>query len=150
MRRSPLRSSGVPASSASSRVFTRAEPTIAASAYAVTSGTRHYRAGSWHCVGGQSVFYGCASFRFRERDFETTTAIVGDSGAAWPFRYDAMEPFYTRAENLLGVAGEANSDPTEPPRSMPYPRPPAASASSTPEKNFPGRVQAISPAYVVK
>jgi len=100
------------------------------SAYAVTSGTRHYRAGSWHCVGGQSVFYGCASFRFRERDFETTTAIVGDSGAAWPFRYDAMEPFYTRAENLLGVAGEANSDPTEPPRSMPYPRPPASLSRS--------------------
>jgi choline dehydrogenase-like flavoprotein len=90
------------------------------SPYDVTSGSRRYRAGSWNCVGGQSVFYGCASFRFRESDFEATPQIVGDSGAAWPFRYDTMEPFYDRAERLLGVAGDSGTDPTEPPRSAPY------------------------------
>ena len=95
------------------------------SAYEVTSGTRRYRAGSWYCVGGQSVFYGCASLRFRERDFEPAAEIVGDSGAAWPFGYDAIEPYYTRVEQLLGVAGEAGSDPTEPRRSAPYPQQPA-------------------------
>ena len=95
------------------------------SAYDVTSGHRRYSAGSWHCVGGQSVFYGCASFRFRERDFEPAAEIVGDSDAAWPFGYDVMEPYYARAERLLGVAGEGGVDPTEPPRSTPYPQRPA-------------------------
>jgi choline dehydrogenase-like flavoprotein len=91
--------------------------------YDVTSGARRYRSGAWHCVGGQSVFYGGASFRFRERDFEPNADIVGDSGAAWPFGYDEMEPFYSRAERLLGVAGDAGADPTEPWRSAPYPQP---------------------------
>ena len=40
------------------------------SPYRVDAGGRRYEAGSWQCVGGQSVFYGGASFRFRERDFE--------------------------------------------------------------------------------
>ena len=51
--------------------------------------------------------------------------IVADSGAAWPFGYDVIEPFYARAEQFLGVAGEAGADPTEPPRSTPYPQRPA-------------------------
>jgi choline dehydrogenase-like flavoprotein len=77
------------------------------------------------CVGGPSVFYGGASFRYREADFSGAPEIVGGSGAAWPVDYAALEPFYTRAERLLGIAGEAGVDPTEPPRSGPYPQPPA-------------------------
>jgi choline dehydrogenase-like flavoprotein len=90
------------------------------SPYAVTAGRRRYRTGSWHCVGGQSVFYGGASYRFRECDFELDADVVGESGADWPFRYGDIEPYYSRAEQLLGVAGEAGADPTEPPRSTPY------------------------------
>ncbi|HET7232966.1 MAG TPA: GMC family oxidoreductase [Longimicrobium sp.] len=83
------------------------------------------------CVGGPSVFYGGASFRFRERDFAAATEIVDGSAAAWPFGYGDLEPFYGRAERLLGVAGQAGADPTEPPRSTPYPqRPREASATS--------------------
>jgi choline dehydrogenase-like flavoprotein len=96
------------------------------SSYDVVASTRRYRAGSWQCVGGQSVFYGCASFRFRERDFEPCADIVGDSGATWPFAYDELEPFYSSVERLLNVAGTAGADPTEPPRSSPYPQRPAA------------------------
>jgi choline dehydrogenase-like flavoprotein len=77
------------------------------------------------CVGGPSVFYGGASFRFRQADFTPQTEIAGGSGAAWPLDYSALEPFYTRAEQLLGVAGEAGADPTEPPRSTPYPQAPS-------------------------
>jgi choline dehydrogenase-like flavoprotein len=95
------------------------------SPYDVTSAGRRYRAGSWHCVGGQSVFYGGASFRFREADFEPNVDITRDSGAEWPFGYDAIEPFYSRAEQLLGVAGEAGTDPTEPRRSLAYAQRPA-------------------------
>ncbi|HYH83588.1 MAG TPA: GMC family oxidoreductase [Longimicrobium sp.] len=83
------------------------------------------------CVGGPSVFYGGASFRFRERDFGVSPEIVDGSGAAWPLGYGDLEPFYGRAERLLGVAGEAGADPTEPPRSTPYPqRPRRLSAAS--------------------
>jgi choline dehydrogenase-like flavoprotein len=95
------------------------------SPYDVTADGRRYRAASWHCVGGQSVFYGGASLRFRQRDFEVSPEIVGRSGAAWPFDYGVMEPFYTRAEQLLGVSGEGGADPTEPPRGAPYPHRPA-------------------------
>lgn len=83
------------------------------------------------CVGGPSVFYGGASFRFRERDFAAAPEIVNGSGAAWPFGYGELEPFYARAEQLIGVAGDASADPTAPPRSTPYPqRPRELSATS--------------------
>ena len=101
-------------------------------AYRVASGGRRYETGAWHCVGGASVFYGGASFRYRERDFEADPHIVGDSGAAWPFAYDDLEPYYGHAESLLGVAGETGADPTEPWRSAPFPhRPTQMPPSST-------------------
>jgi choline dehydrogenase-like flavoprotein len=95
------------------------------SPYDVVASGRRYAAGAWHCVGGQSVFYGGASLRFREGDFTADPEIVGDSGAAWPFGYDTLEPFYGEAERLLGVAGEAGVDPTEPPRGTGYAQEPA-------------------------
>ncbi|MGH7720826.1 MAG: GMC oxidoreductase [Gemmatimonadaceae bacterium] len=78
--------------------------------------------GAFTCVGGPSVFYGGASLRLRECDFEPSPGITGDSGARWPFGYDELEPFYTMAEQILDVAGETGKDPTEPPRSAPYPQ----------------------------
>jgi choline dehydrogenase-like flavoprotein len=94
---------------------------------------RRTRAGEWKpdregivaCVGGPSLFYGGASFRFRAEDFVGAGEIVGESGARWPFGYQELEPFYTRAERILGIAGRAGDDPTEPMRSAPYPAPPA-------------------------
>lgn len=83
-----------------------------------------YRAGTFHCVGGPSVFYGGASLRLRERDFAPGAAIVGDSGAEWPFGYSDLAPYYGWAESLLGVAGDDRDDPTAPPRAAPYPAPP--------------------------
>ena len=40
-----------------------------------------------------------------------------------PSRYEEMEPFYTRAEQLYEVRGARGEDPTEPPASAPYPHP---------------------------
>jgi len=91
-------------------------------AFTVSGSHRDYRASSWNCVGGQSVFYGAASYRFRENDFLHNTDVVGESAAEWPFRYDDIEPFYSRAEVLLGVAGESRRDSTEPRRSIPFPQ----------------------------
>lgn len=89
--------------------------------------TLHYRRadGTCACVGGASVFYGGASFRFREADFESPSDIVGDSGAEWPIGYADLESHYGEAERLLGVSGAAGADPTEPPRSAGYPCRPA-------------------------
>jgi choline dehydrogenase-like flavoprotein len=62
--------------------------------------------------------------RYREADFAPRAVIVGDSGAAWPFGYDALEPYYGAVEQMLDVAGVAG-EPGEPPRRHPYPQPPA-------------------------
>jgi choline dehydrogenase-like flavoprotein len=101
------------------------------SAYRVLQGRRWGTQSLCTCVGGPSVFYGGASFRFRERDFEPDPAIVGDTGAEWPLDYAELEPFYTEAERVLGVAGAAGEDPTEPPRSAPYPHPPMRLAAAS-------------------
>lgn len=93
--------------------------------YEVEHGGRSSVEGICACVGGPSVFYGGASFRFREEDFGAAPEIAAGSGAAWPFTYGDLEPFYTSAEGLLGIAGEEGIDPTEPPRSRGYIRPPA-------------------------
>ena len=65
---------------------------------------------------------GTAMFRFRERDFEALEHEEGVS-PAWPIRYAELEPYYAQAERLFGVHGQAGDDPTEPPRSAPYPFP---------------------------
>ena len=74
------------------------------------------------CVGGASVFYGGVALRLRERDFEPDPDLDGDSGTEWPYTYNDLEPYYTHAEQLLGVAGLEGEDPTEPRRSAPYPQ----------------------------
>ncbi|MEB3828115.1 GMC family oxidoreductase [Phormidium sp. CCY1219] len=61
-------------------------------------------------VGGMSVFYGGASFRLRETDF-----------AKWPIAYSDLEPYYSLAEQLLEIHGEAGGDIYEPYRSQDYP-----------------------------
>lgn len=79
--------------------------------------------GAIACVGGASVFFGGVALRLRERDFDVAPEIVGHSGAEWPYTYRDLEPFYSTAEQLLGVAGRTGQDPTEPWRSRDYPQP---------------------------
>ena len=74
-------------------------------------------------LGGQTKFYGAALYRMRESDFAATEHEQGMS-PAWPFSYSALEPYYTEAEKLYKVHGDAASDPTEPPRSTPLSYPP--------------------------
>jgi len=96
--------------------------------YRVHSARGEHDVGGYYCVGGPSVFYGGVSLRFRAEDFEPNPAIAGSSGARWPFAYDELEPYYARAERLIGVAGAAGEDPTEPWRSGPYPAEPGTLA----------------------
>ena len=73
-------------------------------------------------VGGNTKFYGAALFRLRKEDFGEIKHHGGLS-PAWPISYDDMEPYYTQAENLYQVHGNAGEDPTEPHRSAPYSHP---------------------------
>jgi choline dehydrogenase-like flavoprotein len=81
--------------------------------------------GGYACVGGPSVYYGCVALRFRERDFTGDRDVVAGSGAAWPYRYDELEPYYGEAERLLRIAGDDAGDPTAPRRAAAFPFPPA-------------------------
>jgi len=85
-----------------------------------TNGDRRFRPGQYYYVGGHTKFYGAAMFRFRERDFDAIELEDGVS-PAWPIKYAELAPYYDEAERLFGVRGTAGLDPTEPPRSAPYP-----------------------------
>lgn len=74
-------------------------------------------------IGGRTKFYGAALYRMRKSDFRAVEHEAGVS-PAWPITYDEIEPYYGQAETLYRVHGAAEGDPTEPPRSQPYPYPP--------------------------
>ena len=76
-------------------------------------------------VGGNTKFYGAVLFRLRERDFGEIQHYGGLS-PAWPISYQDLEPYYSEAEKLYLVHGRAGEDPTEPPRSGPFPYPPVS------------------------
>src|SRR4051794_6634793 len=76
-------------------------------------------------VGGNTKFYGAILFRLRERDFQEIRHYGGTS-PAWPITYADLEPYYTEAEKLYLVHGQAGEDPTEAPRSGPFPHPPVS------------------------
>ncbi|MFV0254131.1 MAG: GMC oxidoreductase [Beutenbergiaceae bacterium] len=76
--------------------------------------------GVYYWVGGNTKIYGAALPRFRESDFTQVRHAEGIS-SPWPFGYDELEPFYAQAEQLYRVRGDGTEDPTEPPRSAPYP-----------------------------
>ena len=86
----------------------RSEPPLSVQQYGRGPEDHHLN----EIVGGMSVFYGGASLRLRENDF-----------AQWPLSYEEFEPYYTKAEELLEVHGEARQDSREPPRSAPFPHP---------------------------
>src|SRR5205085_465111 len=78
--------------------------------------------GNYHYVGGSSKLYGASMPRLRQEDFGELRLHDGVS-PAWPLSYDDLEPWYAAAENLYWVHGSGGDDPTEPPRSTPYPFP---------------------------
>lgn len=84
---------------------------------------KEFHPGVYYWVGGNTKVYGAALPRFRESDFHEVEHADGVS-PAWPFGYDELEPFYGQAEELFGVHGTPEGDPTEPPHSTPYPYPP--------------------------
>ncbi|WP_328665468.1 GMC family oxidoreductase [Streptomyces sp. NBC_00322] len=86
------------------------------------SAGRTFRPGVYHYVGGSTKMYGASLPRFREEDFTAVEHREGTS-SAWPFSYTDLEPYYGAAEEWYRVHGSPGQDPTEPPRSQPYPFP---------------------------
>lgn len=84
---------------------------------------RPFRPGMFYFVGGHTKFYGTAMFRLRERDFQEVLHEEGVS-PAWPIDYATLDTWYGKAEQLFGVHGLSGIDPTEPPRSSPFPHGP--------------------------
>jgi len=78
-----------------------------------------------YAIGGNTKIYGATLLRLRERDFETVQHQGGIS-PEWCLKYPDFEPYYTEAEALYKVHGQANSEPTEPPHSTDYPFPSVA------------------------
>jgi choline dehydrogenase-like flavoprotein len=89
-----------------------------------TTGGSSFRYDHVKGVGGSTLHYVAISPRLHQSDF---LALSRDGVAQdWPFRYEDLEPYYTRVEWELGVSGpdgeEAN--PFDPPRSRRFPTPP--------------------------
>jgi choline dehydrogenase-like flavoprotein len=76
-------------------------------------------------VGGGTVRMGGFFYRFHPDDFRMASRY-GDYEAVadWPYGYDELEPYYTRAEWDCGISGCSGTNPFEGPRSAPYPLPP--------------------------
>jgi choline dehydrogenase-like flavoprotein len=81
---------------------------------------RWFSPGVHYFVGGNTKVYGAALPRLRLDDFGEIQHAGGVS-PAWPITYDDLAPYYDRAERLYWVHGEAGVDPTDPPRSGPFP-----------------------------
>ena len=83
---------------------------------------RSFRAPVRYSVGGQTKVYGACMLRMRSSDFE---AVQHEDGISpeWPFKYKDLEPYYSAAEQIYRVHGKTGEDPTEPPRSTPFPFP---------------------------
>lgn len=85
-------------------------------------------------IGGAGEHWNGMTPRFLPDCFEIHSRTVERYGAKrlpanhavqdWGITYRDLEPFYTRAEKLLGVSGKSGVNPFEGPRSAEYPTPP--------------------------
>ena len=78
-------------------------------------------------VGGASNFMSGYFHRLKPNDFRLKSAygeIKGANVVDWPISYDEMEPFYTKAEKVVGISGVVSKEKDLDPRStktFPYP-----------------------------
>jgi len=73
-------------------------------------------------VGGSSNFMSGMLHRLHPDDFRLKSkygAIEGANIVNWPIGYEDLEPYYTLAEEVVGISGNHKPHPFEPPRSTP-------------------------------
>jgi len=84
-------------------------------------------------VGGGTVHFTANYWRLHEIDFMERSrwgSVPGATLEDWPITYAELEPYYTKAEEEVGVSGLAGANPFDAPRSKPYPLPPLPVKSS--------------------
>lgn len=78
-------------------------------------------------VGGASNLMSGFFHRLKPEDFRLRSEfgpIVGANVVDWPIRYEDLEPYYARVEQVVGVSGQVDAHPFAEPRStkdFPYP-----------------------------
>lgn len=80
-----------------------------------------------NCVGGGTVHMSGFFYRLSPEDFSLATrfgSIDGASLADWPIDYETLEPYYDKAEALVGVSGKRGDYPYAPRRKNDFPMPP--------------------------
>src|ERR1700677_492154 len=80
-------------------------------AYSTAEGTRW----TWprsNLVGGKTNFWGRSAARMSEIDFKAASRDGFD--VDWPITYDEIAPFYTRVEQMIGVASTVQNRPSSP------------------------------------
>ncbi len=91
--------------------------------------TRSNEAWTANCVGGGTVHMSGYFYRLKPVDFRLKSElgpIKGANIADWPISYEEFAPFYDRAEEELGVSGNAVPHPFLEPRKKNFPLPPLA------------------------
>ena len=70
----------------------------------ITDGDQEFRWIRGYHLGGRSLLWGRACWRWSDLDFE---ANLGDGhGVDWPIRYADLAPWYSHVERFVGIAGE--------------------------------------------
>lgn len=80
-----------------------------------------------NCVGGGTVHMSGYFYRMKPVDFRLRSTLGKVDGANvvdWPIRYEDLAPYYDKAEEELGVSGQATPHPFAEPRKKDYPLPP--------------------------
>jgi choline dehydrogenase-like flavoprotein len=76
------------------------------------------------CVGGGTVHMSGFFFRAHPKDFalqKNYGRIEGTTAIDWPFGYETLAPYYDKVEQEIGVSGNVDNNPFEPPRKGPFP-----------------------------
>jgi len=80
-----------------------------------------------NCVGGSSNFMSGFFYRLKPEDFRLKSEFgdIKDANVVdWPISYDELEPYYEKAERLVGISGKVKPHKYQEPRStkdFPYP-----------------------------
>ncbi|HTZ45871.1 MAG TPA: GMC family oxidoreductase [Jatrophihabitans sp.] len=99
----------------------------ALNAYFVERGPAPFQSTYLRMVGGTTYHWLGTALRYTPNTFAERTRF--GRGADWPFGYDELEPWYWRAEQELGVAGDGAADlgsPRAPGQGYPMPPVPAS------------------------
>jgi choline dehydrogenase-like flavoprotein len=89
--------------------------------YYVQAGADLFRSTYQRRVGGTTWHWLGTALRHTPNDFRLRSTY--GVGADWPIDYGTLEPWYSEAEQVLGVAGDSRAD-LGSPRSRDYPMPP--------------------------